>query len=182
MALAELAGGDRAQVFAGDTQFFFAVGAPGVERGRDMAAGFVRELDCGLTEVAADLFAQILFVDPEFFTAVGALEVETDWKGVYADGEFLERVKSRDLDGVVFEVFIQQLTTGLAVNEVRRHVLPTAWTGAAGPSGHGQSFFFKSIIRVTDRFEMARYLVWRVCQKEMERASREHGSPSYRCN
>jgi hypothetical protein len=57
--------------------------------------------------------------------------------------DLLERNEMRDFDAIFFQFWIQQHSTGAAMNHVRRHVFTAFRTRSPWPSGHNTFSFFR---------------------------------------
>lgn len=141
LTAAEFAGDFFTKIAVSDSQFFFAVRAVGVEGIDDEFFLFRFELKPALTMFATDGLADVLSVDAQFPLTIRALDEVSAGGEFDHTSELLQFEERGDLDAVGFQIGIENGTTANAADQVFRHILAAARTGASGPTGHGLLFW-----------------------------------------
>ena len=132
----EAAGHLHSNVFPGKPQFLFAMRALGINVTLvDIWAGGV-ETKVDAAKLTLDSLTQVLAMDFEFLCTLRATHKQAGWYDLNHRVKLLKWNENGNLDAVHFEIRVQQLATGAAVNHGRRHFIAALWTRATGPGRH----------------------------------------------
>ena len=135
-SLTEPAGDLRADVFVRKPESFFAVRTLSVGIGlQDVLTGGI-EAKIGRAILALDSLAQVLAIDFQFLLALRACYKQADGCDFNQAIHLLKRNERRNFNAVDFQIWIEQLSAGPAMNEIRWHVFTTLRAETTRPRGH----------------------------------------------